>query len=263
MLNKSSKLLVPQLVNDNRFMKYTRHLKNRQGNAGFFILVLIAVVIAVVFFSSGKIGGPQGASGDLGASDSFKKFLTDKVVRAVSKPRLPVGGMTRDSISGRTKVLQLTSEADRAYIIDVKVKRPATGITKTFSYKSEPGKTEEIGWAEGWGFVDGDEVVLSHPEFADFKTFIGKNRINDELTEEQKDLSLEITWKAVPDIIGYRVRIGSQPGSYDYTSPVINGTSFYVASAKLRPGVYWYSIVSVNEAGNESLPTEPKEFTVR
>ncbi len=257
-----------------KMIGFPRHRRNQAGNAGCVILVLVALVIAVVvgMFNDGKTGGAPGSGGggsDSGGVNRINKFVAEKIVQIVSKPRLPIGLMTRTAITGRSKVMELTSEADRPYIIGVSVKRPATGATKTFAYKSEPGKTEEFGWAEGWGFVDGDEVVLSHSEFADHKWIIGPKRLDDDLTDEQKagltKAGLSISWDALSgtDIVGYRVRIGSKPGVYDYTSPVINGTVFFFAPQKWKPGTYWSVIVAINSAGLESFPSKPIEITVQ
>ena len=45
-LNKSSRLLVQQLVNDKLSMKYTGRIRNCQGNVGFVIVVIMFIFIA-------------------------------------------------------------------------------------------------------------------------------------------------------------------------------------------------------------------------
>jgi hypothetical protein len=81
----------------------------------------------------------------------------------------------------------------------------------------------------------------------------------------KKELNGEIiTWKPIPGVAGYRVKIGKTIGDYSiFKSRLVRNTIFYVDSLRLAPGTYWAIVTSENWAGVESQPTKPMEIVVQ
>ena len=77
----------------------------------------------------------------------------------ITKPRLPVNVSKRDALFGSGYVAQFTNESQRTLVINLVWESSSLHQRKESNLKIDAGKTEELGWAEGWTFKSGDTII--------------------------------------------------------------------------------------------------------
>lgn len=83
----------------------------------------------------------------------------------ISKPAMPVSVKVRKAALGEGYVLNFVNDGERHLKFDVTHERQTLNQATTFAVRLDPGRSQEVGWAEGHSFYPGDTVLLSHPDF--------------------------------------------------------------------------------------------------
>jgi hypothetical protein len=76
-------------------------------------------------------------------------------------PRVPVHVAIRKSLLGGY-VAQFTNESDRSLVVYMVFENANTKSKQEGNLKIDAGKTEEVGWLNGWIFERGETVTISH-----------------------------------------------------------------------------------------------------
>lgn len=129
------------------------HTKNRRKGEGdssgcgvvFFIIGVIVVFYLIAVNSGG--GGPGG-------------------IFHVVKPPVPVVISHRDSLVGNGKVAIFSNQTANRLTLTVTFKNSKLNQEKTGTIDLEPNGKTEIGWLEGWKFVSGETITVSHPSYS-------------------------------------------------------------------------------------------------
>jgi hypothetical protein len=83
----------------------------------------------------------------------------------------PVAVQLRQAVLGDGLVAMVHATTDRDIPFRLTVRRPATGATRTFDLVlpalGQMGSVKEIGHAEGWAFMKGDELTFHNESFVD------------------------------------------------------------------------------------------------
>jgi len=80
-------------------------------------------------------------------------------------PEMPVDTAWRQAVLQPGWVLKLTNNSGRILGLMVTCKDLSSKEKFTRSIDIRPNQTRELGWAQGWNFVSGDEVVISHHDY--------------------------------------------------------------------------------------------------
>lgn len=107
-------------------------------------LALIAMVVAC--------GGGGGGSGG-GGIPFFK-------------PSVPVVVSYRESLVGNGKVAIFSNQTANRLTITVKFENKKLKEEKTGTIDLDPNGKTEIGWLEGWRFLSGETITISHPDYS-------------------------------------------------------------------------------------------------
>jgi hypothetical protein len=93
-------------------------------------------------------------------------FFVSPDFRGGAPGNLPIEAGFRRAPAGQGVILVVRNASKRHLSLEATAKRPRSGEQKTFRLEVEPGKTAELGYREGWLFVSGDTVALSHKDYA-------------------------------------------------------------------------------------------------
>ena len=83
------------------------------------------------------------------------------------KPELPISVTFRKAALDTSLVAQFNNHSASAIKVLVEIHSNATGVTKQAEIIIDGEQTKEIGWAEGWRFVPGENIKVKH---GDYKT---------------------------------------------------------------------------------------------
>ena len=95
-------------------------------------------------------------------------FLAYQEYELSSKAPLPIKVSYRDALLGPGYVAQFRNESPRYLAVVVTVKNPTTGQETSSRLNLPPEQTVEIGHAEGWSFVSGDTIALTHADYREW-----------------------------------------------------------------------------------------------
>lgn len=82
------------------------------------------------------------------------------------KPALPVVVAYRQAMLSDSYVAQFTNQSDRLLAVMVTARNPTMKRQETFRLDIPANMTKEIGHIEGWSFVSGDVITVTHAEYA-------------------------------------------------------------------------------------------------
>lgn len=88
------------------------------------------------------------------------------------KPRVPVVVTTRDSLVGEGKVAIFSNQTQNRLTILVLFENKKLNERKEGNIDLDPNGKNEIGWLEGWVFVAGETITVSHPNYSSFSVTI-------------------------------------------------------------------------------------------
>jgi hypothetical protein len=95
-----------------------------------------------------------------------EQFKTLKVVPYEPiRPELPVRVTVRKSAAGGSLVAQYRNDSERHLAVKVALRNPTLGEAKTVVLEIRPRGMTEHGWAEGWRYVSGETVAISHADY--------------------------------------------------------------------------------------------------
>jgi hypothetical protein len=94
------------------------------------------------------------------------------LLAACTKPDLPIAVTFRDATLEKSKVAQIHNNSKEV----LKIRVTATGKDGASKISDEillpPGGPLEIGWLEGWSFIQGEKIAISSPGFSNHKVSI-------------------------------------------------------------------------------------------
>jgi hypothetical protein len=90
----------------------------------------------------------------------------DTVSMSGGKPDLPIVVTYRAALMGNSYVAAFTNQSNRLLAVMVTARNPSFGRQQTFRLDIAPNATREIGHLEGWKFVSGDVITVTHAEYA-------------------------------------------------------------------------------------------------
>jgi hypothetical protein len=96
-----------------------------------------------------------------------KRELEDvnKKLHEANKREVPVSIRFRPVIFGNGYYASITNRSGQAIDISIVIERPRSGKTKNLEIVIDGSGTKEIGEDEGWAFMSGDSVTVSHSEY--------------------------------------------------------------------------------------------------
>ena len=84
----------------------------------------------------------------------------------LAKPAIPILFTYRKALLSDGLVATFTNQSDRLLAILVTVRNPSFGRQDSFRLDIPPNRSKEIGHLEGWNFVSGDVITITHAEYA-------------------------------------------------------------------------------------------------
>lgn len=93
--------------------------------------------------------------------------LASVLLTGCFKEESPITIMHRESAVGRGKVVVITNPSGQKVAIDVLISSSETDQEATLKYTLNPRTFAEIGWAQGWQFVSGEEIIVSSNKYSD------------------------------------------------------------------------------------------------
>ena len=81
------------------------------------------------------------------------------------KPNMPVKVIVRESIVGEGLVAQFHNETPHRLVVDVILQDKNDGNKKSGALVLQANAVTEIGWMEGWKFMSGDTIKISHDDY--------------------------------------------------------------------------------------------------
>ena len=123
---------------------------------GNFIGGLIKLAVVVVLVIGGLFAFAY-LSGDKAAQDAVKQITKDPI---------PVQVTLRGALLGDGQVARFISESPNKIVLAATFRRRASAEVSRRPIEIEANGEVEIGWAEGWAFMSGDEITLEHESFA-------------------------------------------------------------------------------------------------
>lgn len=88
------------------------------------------------------------------------------------KPNMPIQVTYRASLLGEGYVGVFTNQSSRLLAVMVTAQNPSFGRQQNFRLDVPPNQSREIGHLEGWTFVSGDLITVTHAEYASITTKI-------------------------------------------------------------------------------------------
>jgi hypothetical protein len=88
------------------------------------------------------------------------------------KSKVPVVVSYRDSLLSDGLVAIFINQTSNRLTISYKFENKALGEVKEGAIDIKPNAKVEIGWLEGWNFVSGDTITVSHHNYRSFTTRI-------------------------------------------------------------------------------------------
>ena len=83
----------------------------------------------------------------------------------ISKPDMPVKVITRESLAGEGLVAQFHNELPNRIVVYVVLENTEVGDKREGNLSLEPNGMTEIGWLEGWKFLPGETITISHDNY--------------------------------------------------------------------------------------------------
>jgi len=83
----------------------------------------------------------------------------------IAKPAVPVVVTYRESLVGNGKVAIFSNQTSNRLTITVTYRNKQLNQTKTEALDLDPNGKMEIGWLEGWRFLPGETITVSHPNY--------------------------------------------------------------------------------------------------
>lgn len=90
------------------------------------------------------------------------------------KTPVPVVITLRDSIVGEGMVAIFSNQTPNKLRITVTLENKEKQQTKSGYLDIEPNEKREIGWVEGWKFIKGETITVSHPEYSSFTKIVSR-----------------------------------------------------------------------------------------
>ncbi len=125
--------------------------------AGLALLLVVGVVVVIAAFNAGR---STASRPDLSNGSSGSSFR--------SQPQLPVVPVTvtiRKAQMREGYVCNFINDGERHLKFTVLHKRESLNQQGSFSMRLDPGRSQEVGWAENRVFYPGDVVEIQHPDF--------------------------------------------------------------------------------------------------
>lgn len=99
--------------------------------------------------------------------DLFCVLLLISVISCsnMKKPDLPVNITYRKSAVGEGYVVQFFNKSNKYIAFLVNFENKTLNKKKTDYIELSPGEIKEIGWMEGWKFISGEKIRLSHEDY--------------------------------------------------------------------------------------------------
>ncbi len=82
-----------------------------------------------------------------------------------SRPDMPVKVITRESLVGEGLVAQFHNELPNRIVVYLVLENKEVGDKKEGWLSLEPNGITEIGWLEGWRFLPGETITISHENY--------------------------------------------------------------------------------------------------
>ena len=86
-----------------------------------------------------------------------------------SKPKMPVQITFRQAALGQGYVLQLKNESTRHLAVAVVLENKTLNERQEGYLEIAPAGQTEHGWLQGWKFVSGETITLSHEDYQDLQ----------------------------------------------------------------------------------------------
>jgi|688.fasta_scaffold151478_2 hypothetical protein len=90
------------------------------------------------------------------------------------KTPVPVVITLRDSLFGEGMVAIFSNQTPNNLRITVTLENKEKQQTKSGYLDIEPNGKREIGWVEGWKFLNGETITVSHPEYSSFTKIVSR-----------------------------------------------------------------------------------------
>jgi hypothetical protein len=111
----------------------------------------------------------------LGILVSFVETLGRKhEEQGAGKPPVPVVISMRDSAVGEGRVAIFSNQTPNRLTVSVTVENKQFNQRKSVNIDLEPNGNFEFGWLEGWKFVPGETITVSHPNYSSFTERVSK-----------------------------------------------------------------------------------------
>lgn len=88
--------------------------------------------------------------------------------QGVGKPPVPVVISMRDSLVGEGRVAIFSNQTPNRLTVSVTVENKQLNQRKSVNIDLEPNGNFEFGWLEGWKFLPGETITVSHPNYSSF-----------------------------------------------------------------------------------------------
>lgn len=83
----------------------------------------------------------------------------------ISTPFVPVVITMRESAWGEGKVAIFSNQTPNRLTITVTVRNDKLNQSKSVNINLDPNGNAEFGWLEGWRFLSGETIIVSHPSY--------------------------------------------------------------------------------------------------
>jgi len=84
-----------------------------------------------------------------------------------NKPAIPIIFTYRESSVGMGYVGGFENRSGKHLAVRVNLRNETLNQEVTEYLSFSPHETKEIGWLEGWQFVSGEEIIISHSDYSD------------------------------------------------------------------------------------------------
>jgi ABC-type uncharacterized transport system auxiliary subunit len=96
----------------------------------------------------------------------FLMLLIALTLLGCSKPNMPISVTYRKAVFDNSLVAQFNNNSDRYLTIILKFENKTLKQERSGFIEIAPRETKEIGWAEGWKFMSGEYITISHEDYA-------------------------------------------------------------------------------------------------
>ena len=83
----------------------------------------------------------------------------------ISTPFVPVVITLRQSLWGEGMVAIFSNQTPNRLTISVTVRNDKLNQSKSVNINLDPNGNGEFGWLEGWRFLSGETIIVSHPSY--------------------------------------------------------------------------------------------------